>query len=342
MFMLLLGCGKEERADNKFIYKRNVEGLDSCFIIEVNHLGIQTFIKELDPQCEPDTESIRTAVRITDSDRSLVYRGLHFPKQQEDTILFEDMDGITFKSINVGSTIDTTINGVFHSNCTEFMIQSEYGVVDIYPQRVLFNLKRKVMIKSETMWPNGKITTFEELVRVVDREYKTLDFGSFEISVPEKWNKLKLQGIDSYVGGITTETNDSLIFDLGWFSNDITSSSVPMVYDSIGLSELTKKELKLLPNTKHLLVDSYTADIDYAEYSKYKFEYESIHCFKAKMIKPRNKGFGSTGIYIDSLNGSRENGNLDRFGFYGSFLSDKTQEDFIKALRTLKFKDYCE
>lgn len=174
------------------------------------------------------------------------------------------------------------------------------------------------------------------------REYKTIDFGQFEITVPENWNKYEAKGIDSYVGGIITETNDTLDFDFGMYSSDLSRSDYPMVYDSLGLTELTKKELELLPKTKHLIVDTITGDIDFKEYLQYQFEYDTIDCFQAKIITPRNKGFGGTGIYIDSLTGTKRNFDKIKFGFYGFYLNDKVQTEFLKALKTLKFKKYCE
>ena len=174
------------------------------------------------------------------------------------------------------------------------------------------------------------------------QNYKTIDFGKFEITVPENWNKYERKGIDSYVGGIITDKNDTLNFDFGRYSADISRSDFPMVYDSIGLAELTKKERELLPETKHLIVDSLSGDINFKEYLKYQFEYEKIDCFKAKIITPRNKGYGGTGIYIDGLNGNRKNYDKVKIGFYGWYLSDKTQSEFIKALKTLRFEEYCE
>jgi hypothetical protein len=172
-------------------------------------------------------------------------------------------------------------------------------------------------------------------------KYKTIDFGQFEITVPKNWNKYERKGIDSYIGGIITDSNDSLKFDLGRYSADLTRNDLPMVYDSLGLAQLTKKERELLPTTKHLIMESITGDINFEEYMKYKFEYDSIDCFKAKIITPRNRGYGGTGIYIDSLTGSQENYNKITIGFYGWYLNDKTQTEFIKALKTLRFKKYC-
>ncbi|GMN06596.1 hypothetical protein MTsPCn5_19850 [Croceitalea sp. MTPC5] len=172
-------------------------------------------------------------------------------------------------------------------------------------------------------------------------EFKTIDFGSFEITVPSNWNEYEIKGIDSYVGGIITDTNDTLIFDLGWYSPDVSENDFPMVFDSYGLSELSQKEREILPTTNHLIVDTLSGDIEFEKYLRYKSELDSLDCFEVKFITPRNKGFGATGIYIDSLKGSDENHDKVRFGFYGNHLSDSTQIKFLNAIRTLRFEKYC-
>ena len=173
-------------------------------------------------------------------------------------------------------------------------------------------------------------------------KYKTIDFGAFEITVPEKWNKYERKGIDSYVGGIITDKRDTLKFDYGWYSGDI-STDFPMVYDKESLAELSKREKELLPQTKHLIVeDLFYSNVDFKEYLKYNVEYDTIECFPAKIITPKNKGYGGTGIYIDSLSGSRIDYNKTKLSFYGWYLNDKTQKEFIKALKTLRFEDKCE
>lgn len=168
---------------------------------------------------------------------------------------------------------------------------------------------------------------------------KVIDFNSFHIKVPKDWIKYELKGIDSYVGGIITDKNDTLKFDLGMYSGDVSENSFPMVYDSISLSELNQKEKELLPKTKHLIVKNYDGNINYKEYQKYNTSYDSIDCFKVKFIEPSNKGFGVTGIFIDNL--KPDNEYRVKFNFYGHHLSDSIQTQFLKALRTIKFKKYC-
>ncbi|MBJ2124619.1 hypothetical protein [Flavobacterium sp. IB48] len=171
-------------------------------------------------------------------------------------------------------------------------------------------------------------------------EVKTIDFGDFEITVPEQWNKLEVKGTDSYVGGIITPEKDSLIFDIGLYSGDV-SNDFALVFDKNSYAELTKKEKELLKKTKHLIVDSLSVDIDFGKYQKYKSVFYSIDCFKAKMTIPTNVEFGATGIYIDSLKGNSKDFNKVKMAFYGFDLKEKTQNQFVTALKTIKLKGYC-
>jgi len=54
---------------------------------------------------------------------------------------------------------------------------------------------------------------------------RVLDFSVFTVYVPAGWYKIDLQGIDSYVGGLTNGT-DSLTFDYGWYSYDFGSEDM--------------------------------------------------------------------------------------------------------------------
>ena len=50
---------------------------------------------------------------------------------------------------------------------------------------------------------------------------KQLDFTEFTMEVPASWTSLPLQGIDSYVGGLTMDDGQQATFDLGWYSNSL-------------------------------------------------------------------------------------------------------------------------
>ena len=172
-------------------------------------------------------------------------------------------------------------------------------------------------------------------------EFKKIDFETFEITVPENWNEIELNGTDSYIGGIITAENDTLIFDIGAYSPDVSKNDLPLVYDKNSYAELTEKQKKLLKNTKHLVVDTISGKINFKNYLTQKFEIIKVDCFKAKIITTRNKGFGTTGIYFDSLEGDGRSSNKTKFSFYGENLKEKTEKDFLKALKTIKLTKYC-
>ncbi|WP_157449799.1 hypothetical protein [Croceitalea dokdonensis] len=172
---------------------------------------------------------------------------------------------------------------------------------------------------------------------------KTIDYGAFEITVPKTWLEYEIKGIDSYVNGLITDKNDTLIFDLGWYSPDLTKNPELLVFEESEYAEFTTEQKEKLKGTKHLVVADYTsADFQAKDYLKYEFEIDSIDCFEAKFIKPKNKGFGASGIYIDSLKGGGPNSNKTRLSFYGNDLSDSTQVEFFKALKSIKLTKYCE
>ena len=123
------------------------------------------------------------------------------------------------------------------------------------------------------------ILTFLTIISCSSKEHKKIDFGKFSMTVPSDWNKYDRKGIDSYVGGIITNNKDTLNFDYGQYSGD-ASNCFPMVYDKETLAELSDKELKLLPKTKHLIVeDIFESKPNLREYLKYEthFELSLIH-----------------------------------------------------------------
>jgi hypothetical protein len=174
-------------------------------------------------------------------------------------------------------------------------------------------------------------------------DYKTINFGSFGITVPQNWKEYELKGIDSYVGGLITSEKDTLIFDLGWYSGDLTKNIDILVFEKTEYSKFSETLKNRLEKVKHLVVaDKFTDEYDAKDYLKYKFTKDSIDCYLVKFIKPTNRGFGASGIYIDSLKGGGMNSGKTRLSFYGNDLSESTQSEFFKALKKMKFKDNCE
>jgi hypothetical protein len=57
------------------------------------------------------------------------------------------------------------------------------------------------------------------------RRWKRLDYGVFTLQAPPEWKKFEEQGIDSYVAGLT-DGKDSLEFDYGWYSPELSPRDV--------------------------------------------------------------------------------------------------------------------
>lgn len=124
-------------------------------------------------------------------------------------------------------------------------------------------------------------------------EYKTVDLEKFTIQVPWQWIASKQQGYDSFVGQIEINDKEKIIYDLGWYSN----------------------QLKVNPETHDI-------------------EYMIIDNKRAKIVKPKNFGPGTTGVYFDSL---KTRGN--KFEISGVNLSAYNQKLFLVSIESLKFKD---
>ena len=174
-------------------------------------------------------------------------------------------------------------------------------------------------------------------------DYKTIDFRSFSMTVPENWTEYRYDGTDSYVGGLITHENDTLTFDLGWYSQNVYDNPELLIYHDSDYKQLTAEQKSKLEKIDHYVITDYeNAEYDPNDYLANEFEIDSVDCFKAVFVRTKNDGFGISGIYIDSLKGKRAEYNKTKFNFYGTDLSKPTQEQFIKALKTLDFKKYCE
>ena len=136
-----------------------------------------------------------------------------------------------------------------------------------------------------------------------------MDFGVFTIETPATWTKLKSQGIDSYVGRIAIDSKDTLVFDLGPYSNTLTEIQTVFV-----------------ENRKV---------IDPDKYKKTNISWDSIDGHISKIVYPIKSGFGTTGIYIDSLWPSSIG--KDNFNLYGIDLNPTNEKLFLQSLKTLKF-----
>lgn len=54
-----------------------------------------------------------------------------------------------------------------------------------------------------------------------DPELKVVDVEKFTIQMPATWNASQSQGYDSFVGEIVIGSEQSVTFDLGWYSSKL-------------------------------------------------------------------------------------------------------------------------
>jgi hypothetical protein len=59
--------------------------------------------------------------------------------------------------------------------------------------------------------------------------WQRLDYGVFTVQAPPDWRKFTESGIDSYVAGLTNGT-DSLEFDYGWYSYQLSPREVDSIH----------------------------------------------------------------------------------------------------------------
>lgn len=140
---------------------------------------------------------------------------------------------------------------------------------------------------------------------------QTLDFGYFTIETPNGWKKIKAKGIDSYVGRIAIDNNDTLDFDLGWYSNSLKES---------------EDEIDSVDGFEKINSDSHKRN---------SVSWDTIDGRRAKIFLPKKSGYGMTGIYMDSL--WQAGSDIDRFNLHGDNLNSGNEKLFLQAIKTLKF-----
>lgn len=159
-----------------------------------------------------------------------------------------------------------------------------------------------------------------------------LDFDLFTIETPGSWKAIKAKGIDSYVGKIAIDDSDTLYFDLGWYSNDLAEE--PDFESKDGNIYVRNKKRSTVHEVFYDFLG--VADtIDTSRFYKDTISWTIIDGRKAKLVKPKRSGEGTTGIYIDSL--WEAGSDKDRFEMHGINLKPGNEKLFLEAIKTLKF-----
>jgi len=158
-----------------------------------------------------------------------------------------------------------------------------------------------------------------------------MDFGLFTLEVPYKWQQVKQNGIDSYVGAIAVDNTDTLYFDLGMYSNSLTEHNIEVITRQMMEESATDSSDYIIVKDMPIL----DLDLDADRYRKQNVSWETIDSKSAKIVFPRISENGITGIYIDSL--WRIGSSNSRFNLYGWDLKTQNESDLLKAIKTLRF-----
>ncbi|WP_367331403.1 hypothetical protein [Sphingobacterium multivorum] len=159
---------------------------------------------------------------------------------------------------------------------------------------------------------------------------KTMDFGLFTLEVPYKWQQVKQNGIDSYVGAIAVDNNDTLYFDLGMYSNSLTEHNIEVITRQMMEESATDSSDYIIVKDMPIL----DLDLDADLYRKQNVSWDTIDNRRAKIVFPRISGKGTTGVYIGNLWGDSSK---VRFNLHGSNLKAQTEQDLLKSIKTLRF-----
>ncbi len=147
---------------------------------------------------------------------------------------------------------------------------------------------------------------------------------------PNTWKVIQLQGIDSDVQGIVTDSGDTLFLDYGLYSDSFDDLVVPVrsferkkIYDAAKFHYPGR------------MIFSKTPEIDEAQaihLSEY-FLYDTINGKRAKIVLPKRIGKGITGIHFPEVN---QKGT--RLTIYGRNLDTLQQFAAYKLFQSIHFR----
>lgn len=105
-----------------------------------------------------------------------------------------------------------------------------------------------------------------------------MDFGLFTLEAPYRWEEVKQNGIDSYVGAIAVDNADTLYFDLGMYSNTLTEPNIQVITRQM-------MEENNLDSADFIVVkDIMSMNIDADLYRKQNVSWDTIDNRRAKIV----------------------------------------------------------
>ncbi len=92
-------------------------------------------------------------------------------------------------------------------------------------------------------------------------DWHTINLRAFKIETPTTYRFFKERGIDSYVGGITNQ-QDTLFFDFGWYSNDLSDYDTVTGFE-VSLERVNGRQFKMVKELKERgVAGTYTDDLE--------------------------------------------------------------------------------
>ena len=139
---------------------------------------------------------------------------------------------------------------------------------------------------------------------------KVLDFKSFQITVPQSWDAIEFDGIDSQIGGIAIDQADTVVFDYGYYSDDL-------------------QNVEELNNYDYIEVDGYHAKIVIPKNSGAGITGIYIDSLSVDTLEGGND---PTGVWPESLQ------MINKFQISGYDLKPRNEQLFLEAIKTIEFK----
>jgi len=163
-----------------------------------------------------------------------------------------------------------------------------------------------------------------------------LDLKAFTMEVPKGWSYIPKQGIDSFIGEIAIDRKDTLHFDYGLYSSSLEEDCDCYVAnkDSVFVRDYEREKIDTA-NSPHYKFYSLGGKDKLKEFIKNESHYENVAGLKAKIVLPKKSGIGTTGIFFEKTS----NKNKMRLQINGYNLLPKNQKIFLKAMKTIKFKN---
>jgi hypothetical protein len=166
----------------------------------------------------------------------------------------------------------------------------------------------------------------------------TINFGCFEMTIPTNWTFIPVYskvkpGVVTLPGRIQFTENRFFHFDYGSNIRDYTEPD-PMVLPKSTLNYYLREGV----DTAYMIFADDPLTVDTLKNKRYVKGFSKIDGINAKIFYPVKTGYGLCGIYINSFEDKQAPGSVRQFLCLGRDLDSATQERFLAALGTIRFK----